>query len=799
MSIKSRGASNSVLSEDSMDEELSFSASASRSGKSSSPPAKGPVKELAPWPKSTPAPARSKAVSFDKHGESELSFTVGDASTSHSALHHVEQQHVVDSERLQRHRLRDEEAALWQHTVRLAAASKLNAEAIQMRRAADTLRQQPLSASAADVAPIMKKYLNELKNVPQSTELAALQNERETLEKKVEHEKKRAEALAREVAARQAYTDDVVKNIEEQERVHVELSHSEHKQARAHHNARVAEVAARFRQDMSHGEKERLDKLRVRHAYVKLHGNYEAQAERGEAIRLERLAAVAPKVQSQHSAESIDAAAELKKRIRENADRRRSEAIALAEKQRLLQEERIEARKEILHSQSVLARELDVLDRQAHEEACRTYKHASNELSDAHLEREKTTFLNRLTCNADFNEEVEALRAKRLQERKALWTEKQELAAERQRVAERAAAAEKQNKAKLRTIDRLMAEEAILVNDATRRLNNRNAAERRRDEKTLLLEAENLSKHKVLEELYRNKHRAIPVTSPAAQLPPLTVTQSGSPQRSDDRLQCYIVVEGEEKQRAKLLKRFFPEKSRVLPLDHAKSKSLAFASRATLKSLKTSNPRLAELASRLADLESDEVDQKRQMPADERIETRARLTQRTAAQDARRTVHDGHELPHTIHDGVPKQHGVNKRLYHVAPDPAVPHAHKRFVNDDASEEELKNFVTRFYAEPIRRQEQAMSTAHSRVKAHTSTPPPLRMTDKELANVKDRLYYSGIRHLSPVLERRMDERQNQREGAGQHRISNEDAVERFYTSALKSERETQEKLDEQYLK
>ncbi|CUG87895.1 Hypothetical protein, putative [Bodo saltans] len=779
-----------------MDQELSFSASAS--GKSPSPTGKAPAKQLAQWPKAAPAPVRPKAVSFDRHSDSELSFTVEDASTSHSAspLILVEQQHIVDSERMQRHRLRDEEAALWQHTVRVGASSKLSAEGLAMSREAKILKELPLSAGAADVAPLMKKYLNELKHVPETTELATLKKERETLDKKVEQEKQRADALAREAAIRKSYTDEVVKNIEEQERVNVETTHNAQKEARAQHSSRVTEVASQFRQDMSRNEQERLDKLRVRHAYVKLHGNYEARVDQGESLRLERLAAIAPKVQSQHSVAFVDAATGLKKKIQENAERRRAKAVELAEKQTQLQQERIEARKEILHSQLVLERELDVMDRQVQEDACRSYKQAASELNEVKLEREKTTFLNRMTCNADFNDEVDALRNKRLQERKSLWSEKQSLAADRQRVAEHAAAAEKQNKAKLRIIDRLMAEEAILVNDATRRLHNRNMAERRRDEKTLLLEAENLSKHKVLEEIYSHRQHTTSPTNP--HLPSISVTPSGSPQRGHERLQCYAVVEDEEQQRVKFLKRFFPEKTRVLPLDSKVNKSLAFASRETLKSLKTSNPRLAELASRLAELESADAVQKNEMSIEERHQTRTRLTKRTAAQDARRVVHDGYDAPPTIHDGVPKQHGVSSRLYPKALHSAAPQVQQKMVNDDAAEEEIKHFVTRFYSEPIRRQEQAMATAHSRTKAHIATTPPLRMTDKELANVKDRLYYTGIRHLSPVLERRMDEREHRRETSAQHRITNEDAIERFYTSAVKSERESLQKLDEKYL-
>lgn len=792
------GHSSSVLSDDSMDKELSFSASASRSSKSpvKGPAAKAPVKQLAPWPKST-SPARPKAVSFDRHSDSELSFTVEDQSTSHGAspLHLVEQQHVVDLERLQRHRCRDEEASTWQHILRLSASNKMNVEGAQLKREAEHLKAQPLSASAADVAPIMKKYLEHLKEAPSTTEITALRQTREELERKAANEKQRTDALNAEVATIKSYTMDVIKTIEAQEHANVEATHQRQQQAKEKHDTKVGELASSIRLSMAQGEKERLDKLRVRQAYVKLHGNYETQVDQGESLRLERLAAARPKVQSRHEQESVNAAQELKNKIRDNAERRRAEAAALAERQAALLQERIEAQKEILQSHSVLMSELDTVDRQAQAEACRVFKAGSEELKLVKLDRERSTFLNRMVCNADVNEEVEQLRVKRFEERQALWKEKQDVMVDRQRVAENASAAGKQNKAKLRHIDRLMADEAILVNEANSRLHNRNLAERRRDERALLLEAEHLTKRKALDELYSKRAPLSPIGRPLPTSPAPTHAALHPAE-----LQCAAVVESERACQAKYLQRHFPKKTRVLPLEGKSDKSLAFASLDSLKAVKTSNPRLAELASRLAQLESVADPPVRHTSTEERAETRKRLTQRTAAQDARRQIHEGLEPPATIHDGVAKQHGVNHRLYQPPSPRQTSHTHnepRHFSEQD--EEAVKAFVTRFYTEPIRKQEQALASAHSRAKAHVSTTPTLRMTDKELANVQDRLYYTGTGHLSPGLERRLDAKQQDRDNAAQHRISDDDAIERFYTTPKRIERESLQKLDEQYLK
>lgn len=784
-------ASSSLLSEvtsDSMDQELSFSASAVRApNKLSSSPQ---PTQLPSWPKKTTTPSRPKAVSFNNAtGSTELSFTVEQSTKPlASPIHQVEQQHVVDLERMHRHHIRDEESVTWQHVVRLCASSKLRSIGCERTNAAAEIRRQPADTNA-EVAPVMKKYMKYLKNAPVSSEIDELRKERDDLEKKVDMEAKNAATLDREVAMRKSYTSDVLQGIADQEKANIEETHQKQLAAKAKHNDIVSQLAVQFRQKMEQNEKERLEKLRIRHAYTKLHGNYEQRVDRSEAVRLERLA----KVKSHHSPQVVADSNLLKQQIQEAAEQRRKDAAALAERQAALQRERIETRNVMLESRASLKQLLERNDRAEQEAACRALKQGNEELEEAERERARDRFLNRMTCNSEFNEEIEALRTKRQHEMKLLWKEKHEIAASRRRVAESVSAAEKHNKAKLRIIDRQMADEAVIVNEATRRLRNRNLAERRRDEKMMLLEAETLNKHKVLEEIY-SRRRLSPIDNA---LQKKARPSSESPNLQEKRLQCCEVVEEEERDRRKFIERHFPERTRVLPLNASDGKSMAFASVESLKTLQTSNPRLAELASRLAALEGEDRASLSPFSKEERGHARRRLTQRHAAQDAMRILHDDQDALPTIHDGVPKQHGVNRRLYPLMQQDFTKSKDSSFSIDEDDSEAVRNFVSRFYTEPIKRQEHAKVSAYTKAKGNTTTPP-LRMTEKELSNVQERLYYTNIRHLSPMLERRMADQERHIEQGALHKISNEHAVERFYTTPLQNERVAVRKLDEQYL-
>lgn len=788
--------SNFLLSEPSdSNRELSFSASTD-------------VKHTAPavkWqqrPKDVQANNRASAVSFRSSDNDELSFTCEDSGRDAPPLAGIEQQHAAEMEHIHRNNICDEENAFRQHLRRLCATDRVRVEAEAKLAAAKALEKKPPDTSVESVAPAMVRYVNHLKSVSADDTVERLRNERAAIARELARHESAARQLSEEVEARKQFTSAAREKIEQQVRDRAADINCRVAESAQLQRDRIVEAANTKRNMMHENKEQRLKNLQVRRAFMALHGDYESKLEAADALREVRLASVGAKVVTQHSSDAAHQQQEIDRKVKEKAAARRAEAEALAARQHDLLQQRVVELGELRSKQRLLESELSETDRRQHIEALRRHKEASQEFERVERERERAIFLNRMTCNHEFNAEVERLREKRREEISSQWKEKRSAAYDKQHVASTASQLERQNLGKQRVLDRLMIEEARLISDAKSRLGNRQAVETHQLHRMTLMEDEERNKHKVLEQLYC-------VHSPAA------TSAHHSPDPDDERVarqpsalsgrvsNAKLKEEAEAERLRESLSRKFPPRRSVLPPPKFLP-SLAFAAPTTLRNPPTSNVHLVELARRLYELENSHNDSRADvgMGSDERKSSRLRLTRKTAAQEAQRFAHLESDVP-TIHDSVPPQRGVSSRLYDApairSPLHSKKQKKKQRQSSSPSEDDyvLKSFVQRFYSEPIRQHEAVVGSCVANALNAAPLPKGPKMTDKEVRNIVDRLYSDEIRHFSPATERRLRDAEDRREES-RHCVSDRVAVERFYTSPLEHQREVMQKLDERFL-
>lgn len=806
------------------------------------------------------------------------SFSVGaEASfTVTSPMVDMEVKHVVASEHRHRSYMLDEEAAMWLHLRRMEATDRIATEAdMKAKKASALTAERPSNTSMdAPVAPIMVRYVEFLKNEPEDTTLNAIRDERMLIAKETEILQRASQRLSDEVEGRKAYTDAVKRNVANQIRQREEAMHARMEQSQQHQRDLVAAAAAKKREAMDADREKRVNELKYRVAFVKAHGDYESRVAEGDHRRMVRLTKIPPKVVASVSDAEQQRIREIENAVKQRGEARRAEAQALAARQQQLLDLRVDEMEQLQAQQRALQTRLrEEADAQLRA-ALQKKKEADAELAAVERERERVIFLNRMTCNQAFNQEVERLRATRKQQRKEKWEAIQAASKEKQAAAADASRIQRLNEGKRRVLDRLMVEEALTVQEAEARLEKRGTVEAAQLERIARLEHEDCSKFKLLEELYRHEqqhhhphgnhrfhhrkassdahlseavavhqhhHQEAPhmVAAPSAVdttmaapmlLDAAVASDSPSNHRATASSSAHRHIEQDIEQQQRILAQKYPPRRSVLaPL--AAERSLAFPTPSLLRQPPTSNPRILELAERLHALEAEQKEANRQafvygsggtggskkkqkdaMTREERRACQQRLTERSAPQDAQQFAFV-EERPKTIHDGVPPQSGAPPRLLaplkgHVphspspSPSPSPSSAARNrdgFHEPPTEAEALRAFTHRFYTGPMRTHEQVQRASVSNVLASIPVRKAVRLTDKELRNVVERLHSDTTRHLSPGTEQRMRAMEDVAETRSAMKIHDAAAVERFYTAQVDGQRNVIRALDDKYLK
>lgn len=716
----------------------------------------------------------------------------------------AERSHIASLEDAQRNHLLDEECYSRQHLARqlIIQAVKVE-EAVVVRKKKE--REQLAAARAANnaavpVAPAVMRYKAHLESKPESDEVAQFREERMRIARQLVRRREVAENLSNEVNTRKAYTKEVTSEVQRQEYERALALHERLQAAADEQKRKIDSMKQEKLARMENEKQKKLDKLRYQYAYVTLHGNYESKMEEGDALKVKRLIelnSVGPAVRSRQTNDEIETVAQIQQRIKQEATERRQAALALAEQLKREQEERskvIEMSTQETDRQRSKLEERDAREFQAAREA---FQRAKEDLESYEREQERSIFLSRMTANETFNLEIERLRQKRKEEEKSLWEERRKAEKEKQELAQVAAGLDKQNKAKENRLDHLMAEEAVVVQRANRRLKNRLKVEKRQEERMLLMENDVMHKRKMLDAIYsgaisapaaanggRTSTSADTFNASRSKTPskthnvdfstfrslsaPLTLVtgdgphdavKSEQPNEAPSAAKAKqptlrdMVLEEEMKKRH-IAATQFPRRTRVLePIQKPlkPEESLAFPTPSLLKRkhLPTDNPKILELAQRLIELEGGRAGQSESsIDSAERERIRVRLTERSTAQDAQKFSHVEDTREPTIHDNIPPQHGVNARLYNAATKGYSPSRFKEPEPIDRAAPWKKNIKGR--ASPARRKERSGEDDDDDDLTNDTSRPGLAQ-DPALENFVNRFFEGPLKRHERVLE------------------------------------------------
>ena len=327
----------------------------------------------------------------------------------------------------------------------------------------------------------------------------------------------------------------------------------------------------------------------------------------------------------------------------------------------------------------------------------------------------------------------------------------------------------------------MMAREAIVVLAAEDRHNKRKLVDRRQIERMEMLHDEKFFQRVVVESIFS--------------LPRLSES-SGETRREEDRRSLSVPVGDERSVPLKIKERVLneikaecakkkrqPRRSPVLRRHYRhQNTSLTYPTPSAIE--QCSNPGLRSLAERLLVLERERPSSPPRLC--DRTLAQLRLTEKSVAQEARRFIHVNEKETKTIHDGVPPQIGVSSRLYgkkHSGQTPS-PKKHTPAPMDPI---ELEKFVTHFYHDQCAHHESVLIKAHNDLLKSGSLPTVL--DPKMIARSVDRLHGTPIHNSNHHPSRQCP---------SVAPMSNEDAVNRFYTAPLVKQRDVMAELDRVYL-
>ena len=771
------------------DQELSFSLAGTTPSKASPPkvhpaaPSRPVIKGPTNLPKGNPPNSSPSTTVKLTQGQDSPQRTTASCPTrvDVTATCGCDTTHIVGVERIEREHLQQTAKTEWAHLLRQLSISEVDARRKEKERLRYELAASREKANTdRKVDPAMQQYVQSLKEPRSRSEIEKLHQTRQSTAKKLKQSTDRTAELEEEMRTRKEYTQRVTEEVKRQEGERLESMQSRLSDAKDQERQTVTQLAQRRKEDMATTERNRLKSQKMKHAYVTANGNYEDRATEGDKRRLIREALTS------HGAEKEEKMRMLRGDIAKAANERRDAAAAKAEQTERLEAERRKIAQQRRVEQRALSSQLESDDAAEHRAALDKLHQEESALSNDQIENDREQFLTRMTGNATLNVEVERARQQRAADERELWASKQAATKEAQELARVSKIQAAKNHALQTRIESLMIDEARVVQEAKERLQRRLQVERRQQERIAQLDNNSCNQRKVLEAMYGHER--------AASCPPLhspTKVRSLHHEASQPTIRARDVVEREEHERRKLFSSP-PRRSKILSPISTKP-SYAFPTRLMLENPPANaNPRILELAQRILELEQGSNVKETKASATDRAAARERLTHRSAAQEASRFAHiQTNEA--TIHDGVPPQAGVSRRLYNVEAtrSPATVNEGHTATSAADGDGNVEAFVKRFYEEPLQRRER--SAAQNFAKVVGPQEDATVFPEKEIGCIVDRLYSTTTRHVHNSGKSMHKRRQPDKKT-----IPHEDAVERFYTTPLQRQKEEIAALDKLYL-